>query len=240
MFILTCEECGQKFERRRIHRFCSRDCVNKARKKLTGPLHPRWKGGKRTYTCKECHKDFEERRRQSKERKFCSPQCQYNAARKRIGLANPGWKGGRHKTTEGYIILNLHGGKFIYEHRYVMEKALGRLLRADEEVHHIDGNKANNDLSNLVILVAQKHKNFHPYIPHKSPKYNCICIVCGSSFVSRYKTSLRCKKCQSRIYWQKHGEERKAKHREYYIRNADKIKAQKRSYRQNHKITKVS
>ena len=37
------------------------------------------------------------------------------------------------------------------EHRAVMAKKLGRALRGKENVHHIDGNKLNNDPSNLEL-----------------------------------------------------------------------------------------
>lgn len=42
-------------------------------------------------------------------------------------------------------------GTWVLEHRRVMAEALGRALRRDEEVHHRDGNKGNNALSNLQI-----------------------------------------------------------------------------------------
>ena len=39
----------------------------------------------------------------------------------------------------------------VYVHRLVMEKHLGRYLDPKETVHHIDGNRANNDISNLML-----------------------------------------------------------------------------------------
>ena len=38
------------------------------------------------------------------------------------------------------------------EHRLVMEDKLGRYLTPEEEVHHIDGNRANNDPDNLRLF----------------------------------------------------------------------------------------
>ena len=52
-------------------------------------------------------------------------------------------------------------GKHIDEHRYVMEQHLGRALRADEVVHHKDGNKLNNALDNLEIMSRAEHASLH-------------------------------------------------------------------------------
>lgn len=48
---------------------------------------------------------------------------------------------------------------YILEHRYVLEKHLGRSLDKREVVHHIDGNKANNNLDNLVLCASPKDHN---------------------------------------------------------------------------------
>ena len=43
-----------------------------------------------------------------------------------------------------------------------MEKSLGRFLREDERIHHIDGNKTNNVISNLLLCSnAGNHKHIH-------------------------------------------------------------------------------
>lgn len=46
-------------------------------------------------------------------------------------------------------------------HRYLMEEKLGRKLFSDEYVHHIDGNRLNNNIGNLQIVTALKHSNIH-------------------------------------------------------------------------------
>ena len=50
---------------------------------------------------------------------------------------------------------------YIQEHRLVMERALGRPLTKDEVVHHIDMNKLNNDVSNLILLSNLEHSILH-------------------------------------------------------------------------------
>ena len=42
-----------------------------------------------------------------------------------------------------------------------MEKYLGRELRSDEIVHHIDGNKSNDNMDNLWLCDNQSHQLLH-------------------------------------------------------------------------------
>ena len=53
---------------------------------------------------------------------------------------------------KGYRYVRIDGVR-CQEHRYVMQKALGRALRPNENVHHLDGDRLNNDLSNLELWV---------------------------------------------------------------------------------------
>lgn len=46
-------------------------------------------------------------------------------------------------------------------HRYIMEQYLGRKLRVDEVVHHIDGDKQNNTLENLQVVSRSEHSRIH-------------------------------------------------------------------------------
>ena len=43
-------------------------------------------------------------------------------------------------------------------HRKILEKKLGRKLRADEETHHKDHNPENGDPDNLEALTIKEHK----------------------------------------------------------------------------------
>ena len=79
---------------------------------------------------------------------------------------NPNWRGGRHKH-EGYIEIycpdhpNANKRKCVYEHQLVMEQHIGRYIMPGEVVHHIDGNKSNNDISNLLLLTNSEHIKLH-------------------------------------------------------------------------------
>lgn len=52
-------------------------------------------------------------------------------------------------------------GKRIDEHRRIMQEYLGRELTFDEIVHHKDGDKSNNELSNLQLMTRSEHSRMH-------------------------------------------------------------------------------
>jgi hypothetical protein len=98
----------------------------------------------------------------------------------RTGCKHPGWKGGRVVSPYGYIrivvnkndeVCGLMADKsgYAFEHRVVMARYLNRPLRSDETVHHIDGDKTNNDLSNLSLRIGKHGRGY------------CLkCADCGS------------------------------------------------------------
>lgn len=83
------------------------------------------------------------------------------------GENNSRWKGGRHITTYGYIQINkpdypnADSRGRVWEHRYVMEQKLGRLLEKWELIHHKNGNKMDNKPENLEIFTRSEHARLH-------------------------------------------------------------------------------
>jgi hypothetical protein len=80
------------------------------------------------------------------------------------GKDNPNWKGGRWKDEMGYIRIPTTPGTddYIYEHRLVMEKKLGRKLKPEEIVHHKNGIKDDNRPENLDLFPNKSaHIKYH-------------------------------------------------------------------------------
>ena len=64
------------------------------------------------------------------------------------------------RTGKGEKAYNKFLGR--HEHRVVAERMLGRKLKKNEVVHHIDLNKQNNDENNLVVLPSNsEHSHLH-------------------------------------------------------------------------------
>jgi len=74
---------------------------------------------------------------------------------------NAHWKGGKWYNGKGYVAIRVYSNDFffpmtnkmsyVFEHRLVMAKHLGRCLHSWERVHHKDGIKDHNELSNLEL-----------------------------------------------------------------------------------------
>ena len=83
------------------------------------------------------------------------------------GVCNSNWKGGR-STRSGYTIILTRSDGYQYEHVLLMEQRIGRPLKRygpnhkdNEVVHHIDGDKMNNEMTNLQMLTHGEHSTIH-------------------------------------------------------------------------------
>jgi hypothetical protein len=105
--------------------------------------------------------------------------CRQRRNESRRGKQSGNWKGGRIKDKIGYIHIwnpehpNAKGGRdksYVLEHRLVMSKHIGRPLEKTESVHHINGIKDDNRITNLAIMQHRVHHG------------NVECPHCGESF----------------------------------------------------------
>lgn len=80
------------------------------------------------------------------------------------------WKGGNPVADgKGYLIVpkpdwytGRAGSKYVFQHTIIMCEALHLVgLPAGFVVHHIDGNKTNNVLSNLALMTIEAHARLH-------------------------------------------------------------------------------
>lgn len=77
------------------------------------------------------------------------------------GVNSNFWKGGVIKNAQGYILILSNEYPtmttktgYISEHRLVLARYLGRPLEKHETVHHIDGDRTNNDITNLQLRIG--------------------------------------------------------------------------------------
>lgn len=76
------------------------------------------------------------------------------------------WDGKAKGTTlkpNGYVEFTTGSNKGRLVHTVVMEEFLGRTVRGDECVHHIDRNRSNNSIDNLAVMTKSAHSRLHRF-----------------------------------------------------------------------------
>ncbi len=86
-------------------------------------------------------------------------------------------------TSHGYIFVYFSGGRLKqgqYEHILIIEKKIGRSLKGQEQVHHINGMKTDNRLGNLILCKnIKEHRRYDKGWIKKSGRWYKICKKCN-------------------------------------------------------------
>ncbi len=105
-------------------------------------------------------------------------------------------------SSTGYLYINdtksplrsSDAGK-VYLHRLLISDILGRNLNTEEHVHHIDGDKLNNSLSNLSICSSAEHAKLHK----PGNLLEVVCPGCGVLFTQVRSNQINCsEECYSK------------------------------------------
>lgn len=160
----TCPTCNRPIVAKR------KRCYYCTGRKRTGDWTP----------CAQCGKPRYVQPNQAKrgEGRYCSPRCQYMNQPGR-----PNKVGNRFLTSSGYVAVIVAPSKQQLEHRLVVEAALGRPLRSDEEVHHRNGDKLDNRLENLEVLSPSAHQTRHAdRLMSRRSRVSLTCRRCGVTY----------------------------------------------------------
>jgi len=94
-----------------------------------------------------------------------------------------------------------------------MSEKIGRPLRQEEYVHHIDGNKLNNEPTNLLIVRAVDHSRAHRLLKVLGRRgwdnYPAGCLDCGTTECA-YGGKGLCERCYGRIKQREYAARRRA------------------------------
>lgn len=133
-------------------------------------------------TCATCDAVFHARASAiARGKRFCSIPCRARSedvkaqlrasasTRDISGDRNPNWKGGLVRGVNGRMLVYCPGdpeakhlgGSHALRYRIIAREKLGRPLRPDEVVHHVNGDPTDDRPGNLAVMTQQEHTALH-------------------------------------------------------------------------------
>lgn len=128
--------------------YCSRRCRNLHRQGMA----------ENKFICETCGSSFTRKRSAQCKRnpmKYCSKDCYWKWIR---SSSNPRSCLNHSENHPHYVSVSVSDGRRVRRCRYVMEQHLGRSLLPGEEVHHVNGLKADDRIENLELWSASHPK----------------------------------------------------------------------------------
>lgn len=133
-------------------------CKDCYRRRYPGrqPQHP---GNSKKRKCIICEKEFIPTNWQvsRNQGKFCSNKCKF------IGISGKNNKNWKSRTLNGgYVYIREEDTSPLRrEHIVIIEKQIGRKLKPNERIHHINGIKCDNRIKNLFLCNSSTHQLAH-------------------------------------------------------------------------------
>lgn len=157
-----CKNCGCEFSSNRKRKiYCSKKCYDAAKNKRRYEKRGCLRSGESLPKCKECGKEFVPSRYNQT---FCSNSCSGKSRKTYLTIPDCLQDASRKLDKNiGYVRVycpmhpkaNTWG--YVYEHRLIAEGIIGRHLKKDEHVHHINGKRWDNRPENLKVMSSSEH-----------------------------------------------------------------------------------
>lgn len=98
--------------------------------------------------------------------------------RKKIGDSQRG-DGTYHNASGRFVQVGIDhpmadANGWVADYRLILADHLGRMLSSDEHVHHIDCDRQNNSIENLVVVTQSQHARIHWLIRRGSDPFDAV------------------------------------------------------------------